>query len=218
MGYMGFGTRKEAYTRKPKIPFRKIKLLYQQELKKQKDNPTYKEADPAVLSEIRAHLIKRQKRSYAKQISALVLLTIVIGSGTYFLFNYMSTPLSGNPISIQEKYFHTVIHKVNDNQETRVEYFRKGPKSRETRYKNGMRHQNSESYYETGEQFRSATYLRDTLINEVYFYKNGDTIIHFPGIEDYRIHHLRIIGPQKKDSIEFDFYDGKILTGTYREF
>jgi len=28
MGYMGFGMRKEVYTRKPKVPFKKMKQLY----------------------------------------------------------------------------------------------------------------------------------------------------------------------------------------------
>ena len=34
MGYMGFGMRKEVYTRKPKRAFEKIKKAYEQEIKK----------------------------------------------------------------------------------------------------------------------------------------------------------------------------------------
>ncbi len=38
MGYMGFGMKKEVYTRKPKVAFEKIKRIYGNETKKSKSS------------------------------------------------------------------------------------------------------------------------------------------------------------------------------------
>ena len=113
--------------------------------------------------------------------------------------------------------FKTVISENEGGEQLKVEYFAGGPKASETRLKNGLKHQNSESYYETGEQFRSALYFKDTLITETYFYKNGDTIKNFPVINKGEVMHVVIHAVPKSKKIEFDFYDGKIITGTYKE-
>jgi antitoxin component YwqK of YwqJK toxin-antitoxin module len=67
------------------------------------------------------------------------------------------------------QFFSTVLYHQSNGVDLRVDFFRHGPKASETLMKNGLRHQNSESYYESGEQFRSALYYRDILLTEIYF-------------------------------------------------
>jgi antitoxin component YwqK of YwqJK toxin-antitoxin module len=99
----------------------------------------------------------------------------------------------------------------------KVDYFPHGPKAAETILKNGLKHQHSESYYETGEQFRSSLYFYDTLVREFYFFKSGDTIKNFPDIRDNQVHHVSILNEGHTRKCEFYFYDGKMITGTYQE-
>ena len=88
----------------------------------------------------------------------------------------------------------------------------------EVNYKNGMKHQNAESYYSTGEQFRSAAYFYDTLIVDYYFFKSGDTIKGFPKLFDGQVHRLFFKTPDNKSNISFDYWDGKIIPGSYQEY
>lgn len=84
--------------------------------------------------------------------------------------------------------------------------------------KNGLKHQNSESYYPSGEQFRSALYYYDTLVREVYFFKDGDTIKNFPRVDNHKVYQIKLPRPNKKRTVEFYFFDGKIIQETYREY
>jgi antitoxin component YwqK of YwqJK toxin-antitoxin module len=109
------------------------------------------------------------------------------------------------------------VYNQGDNTIHKIDYFPKGSKAAETFLKNGLKHQNSESYYQTGEQFRSALYYYDTLVTEVYFFKSGDTIKNFPMITDSEVHHIKAIDKSNSAEIQFDFYDGKIIHNTYQE-
>lgn len=113
--------------------------------------------------------------------------------------------------------FNTVVHGKGNGLILKKDYYREGPIAAETTMKDRMRHQNSGSFYPTGEQFRSALYYYDTLVREVYFYKNGDTIKNFPVIADTVLAHVTLRNPTFKKKIEFDFFDGKIVAGTYIE-
>ena len=114
------------------------------------------------------------------------------------------------------KLFTTFRGRLPNGLEQKVDYFKKGGKAASTYFKKGLRHQNSESFYEAGEQFRSALYFYDTLITDIYFFRTGDTIPNFPAVYDDNVHHLIINDPKRAQVIEFDFYDGKIIQGTYR--
>lgn len=216
MGYMGFGMQKEVYTRKPKTAFRKVKKLYDQEFKKNGENYTYKSCDAETLARIR-NKIKRQKDklAYLQWSVFIILVTVFIGVSWSFFNNQYYTR---KPIAKDTKpYFKAVTYKLSDKRTLKVEYYKFGPKSAETNYKNGLKHQNTESYYQSGEQFRSAAYFYDTLVVEVYFYKNGDTIKRFPTITDDKVYHIKLPLPDSSKIAEFDFYDGKIVQDSYFE-
>lgn len=217
MGYMGFGMRKEVYTRKPKTAFKKVKQLYQQEYKKNGLEYKYTSCDNATRLRIRLKIKRQNLKALYLQIFAFTLLTLSLGFMAWHFITFKAVASEVATID-NPTYFKTVIHQLDNEKELKVEYFKFGPKSAETHLKNGLRHQNSESYYESGEQFRSAAYFYDTLIVEVYFYKNGDTIQNFPKITDNNVHHLKLQLPNQEEIAEFDFYDGKILTGSYVEY
>lgn len=97
----------------------------------------------------------------------------------------------------------------------RQEFFLRGSIAAETHFKNGLKHQHAESYYPTGEQFRSALYYYDTLIREIYFFKNGDTIHNFPVITDKQVHKLMLTHEKSGARTSILFYDGKIIPDHY---
>jgi hypothetical protein len=113
--------------------------------------------------------------------------------------------------------FNIIVYEQTTELKLKTDYFHSGPKASETYLKNGLKHQNSESYYETGEQFRSALYYYDTLVTDVYFFKSGDTIKNFPALADTNIHRIGLFDKARGKKIEFDFYDGKIIQGSYKE-
>lgn len=64
MGYMGFGMRKEVYTRKPKQPFVKLRKLYEIELshKKRGLKDNSKKFTRAQIEEVKSNIRKKIKR------------------------------------------------------------------------------------------------------------------------------------------------------------
>ncbi len=99
----------------------------------------------------------------------------------------------------------------------KVDYFPSGPKAAETYLVKNLKHHTAYSYYESGEIFRSAEFYYDTLLRENYFFKNGDTIQRFPDIRMDVPQHVEITMPHGVARISFDFFDGKIIGGTYNE-
>jgi len=191
--------------------------VYKEEVKQRK--LTYESYD---LKEVRARVEKRLKRNkwneFANRTIANILL-LAIGYGIYWAIQswaYLGMtekkPIDGS------QFFKTVIYHQSKGIDLRVDFFHHGPKASETFFKDGLRHQNSESYYESGEQFRSALYYRDTLVTEWYFFKSGDTIKNFPSIVNNHIHHVAFKDSRRKRRIEFDFYDGKVIPETYKEY
>ena len=81
--------------------------------------------------------------------------------------------------------------------------------------KDSLKHQNSESYYLSGEQFRSALYFNDSLIIEYYFYKNGDTIFDYPKVDPTKVYQISL--KQLDKTIRFKVLDFKVLRDTYME-
>lgn len=64
MGYMGFGMRKEVYTRKPKQPFVKLRKLYEIELSHKKSGlkDNSKKFTRAQIEEVKSNIRKKIKR------------------------------------------------------------------------------------------------------------------------------------------------------------
>ena len=174
--------------------------------------------DEETLRQIRIKL-KKQRRS--KRIKAFFIFGFATSLIGFILFKILNGPRKDNRFVHEEspktnKHFKAVNRPIGKGRILRIEYFNFGPKSAETKYKNGMKHQQSTSFYPTGEVFRAAAYFYDTLITEVYYYKNGDTIKNFPGHMSQTIQHITLV-PNDSLRLNFDFYDGKIMTGTYIE-
>ena len=113
--------------------------------------------------------------------------------------------------------FNTMLHNMPNGTVLKIDYYIHGTKAAQTYLKNGLKHQNSESYYESGEQFRSALYYYDTLVTDIYFYKTGDTIYNFPELSSAKVHRLKLLNKTKDKEIEFDYFDGKVIQATYKE-
>ncbi|UII32098.1 hypothetical protein LVD17_27830 [Fulvivirga ulvae] len=216
MGYMGFGMRKEVYTRKPKTAFEKVKKLYDQEFKKNGKNYTYQHCDPETLGRICKKVRQQKKKLIFIQLSIFVVLAIafVLITSAFFI-NQNYTPKT--IIKATKPNFKTVTYWLDSNRTLKIEYYKFGPRCAVTNYKNDLKHQNTESYYQSGEQFRSAVYFYDTLVTEVYFYRNGDTIKNFPTLTDDKVYHIKSALPNSSRIAEFDFYDGKIVKDSYFE-
>lgn len=79
MGYMGFGMRKEVYTRKPKQPFVKLRKLYEAELNSNK--PISKTNIPRFTSQqvkdAKIAVREKIKKQKIKETIALILILIV---------------------------------------------------------------------------------------------------------------------------------------------
>jgi hypothetical protein len=158
----------------------------------------------------------RTQEIYGRIIAFLILAFLIFGA--IWAFNTINfTPkkkiLYNNPSSI----FNTKIYDMPDGTQLKTDYYKKGPKAADTKMENGLKHQNAESYYQTGEKFRSALFNYDTLLIDIYFYKTGDTIVNFPTLSDAKVHRLKFLNKEQDKVIEFDYFDGKIIPGTYKE-
>ncbi|UII20901.1 hypothetical protein [Fulvivirga ligni] len=167
-----------------------------------------------VKERVRLHLQREKRHSAKSRIFSVTLLgAIIIGAiGTYFVFKNAPERFP----KPENSYFITRYHKKKNKEQLRVDYYDYARKAAETRYKKGKKHQNSISYYPSGQQFRSALYYYDSLIIDMYFFKNGDTIKNFPKVPFDKVYHIEI--PQSDSmKIAFDYLDGKIIYDSYTE-
>jgi hypothetical protein len=190
--------------------------IYREEIKRSSGNYEIQRLD-----DVRVRVAARLKRNrvhevVARTLSILILLafiTVTIWAVPKINFKWKKP----NKYADKSKLFRIIIYKESDGSALRTHYFPHGPKAAETLLKSGLKHQNSESYYETGQQFRSALYYYDTLIRDIYFFKTGDTIKNFPTITDSEVHHITLFDKAELKKIEFDFWEGKVVSGTYKE-
>jgi hypothetical protein len=193
-----------------------VREIYKEEIRRSSGN-----YENQSIEDVRERVAARLKRNrvqevVARMLSILILLafvSITIWAVPNISFRWKKPDRYAD----KSKLFRIIIYKESDGSSLRMDYFPRGPKAAETILKNGLKHQNSESYYETGQQFRSALYFYDTLIKELYFFKTGDTIKNFPVITDSEVHHLTLFDSAVVKKIEFDFWEGKIVSGTYKE-
>src|SRR5690606_16857006 len=148
---------------------------------------------------------------------AMLVLAFIIFGTIWLVLNIKFTVKRKGKYKDKSSLFNQVIYPQSNGLELKIDYFIQGPRAAETFLKAGRKHQNSESYYESGQQFRSALYYYDTLITEVYFFKSGDTIKSFPVFDDNKVHSIRLLDKSGLKQIQFDFWDGKIIQDTYRE-
>ncbi|MEL7002264.1 MAG: hypothetical protein AAFN93_05955 [Bacteroidota bacterium] len=181
-----------------------------------------KELDDGLRREINIKLRQQRRRQIRLNLIIIVIAIITVGLGVYIVMNTPAENFAPNSYKRglerhKIKPNPTIEGSLKNGLNMTIEYFPQGTKRSETKYKYGLKHQNSESYYESGEQFRSAAYFYDTLVVEVYFFKDGDTIKNFPKITDKAVHYLTFERKNPTRNVTFSFYDGKILPGSYCE-
>ena len=190
--------------------------LYKEEIQKRNGN-----FENQNVEDVRRRVVERLKRNKVQEIfsraTAILILFFVVAGIILVVFKVEFTRKRKGKYEDKSVLFKTVIYRQGNRVDLKVDYFVHGPKAAETLLDNGLKDQNSESYYESGQKFRSALYDCDSLITDIYFFKTGDTIKTFSCIKDREVH--RIVLPDKKRSkkIEFDFWEGKIVQETYIE-
>jgi len=215
MGYMGFGMRKEVYTRKPKKAFEGENKANKKAARVASEPDVADEQVKAsVLSRVRpVQRVTEFPRSV--RIVALVFLAVLAGYGTWRVAAFLSKPGSARIAPNEQTNTVTIPYGAGEYRKT-YNYF--GALIQETYYEQGLRHQGAYTYYHSGETFRSALYYRDTLIREVYLFKNGDTIPQFPVLRPGKTHHITLNHDRLKQRVYFDLQaDGNIVNGTYHE-
>jgi hypothetical protein len=190
--------------------------LYKEEIKKRDGN-----FENQNLEDVRIRVAERLKSNHVQEIfariTALLILFFVVAGIILIVSNTEFTWKRKGKYEDKSTLFKTVIYRQENGVDLKVDYFVHGPKAAETLLKNGMKHQNTESYYESGQQFRSALYYYDSLITDIYFFKTGDTIKTFPLIKDKEVHRIVLLDKKRSKKIEFDFWEGKIVQETYIE-
>lgn len=193
-----------------------LRELYKDEVKNRIS--THENID---LPALRLRVVERQKRNLIQEAFVKVIVVVVVAGlivgGVWIALTVDFSVKLDHPNVKGRDLFGQTLNILPDSMVHKIEYFPHGPKAAEGYLKNGMKHQNYESYYSTGEQFRSALYYYDTLIVDYYFYKWGDTIKNFPIIPDTITNHITLTVPEKSIIVEFDLYDGKTVMGTYKE-
>lgn len=166
---------------------------------------------------VKARVSTKLKRNRMQELASAILgVTLILSTLGVVVWIFLPSDTSAEQVP-EPVYFNTFTYLQPNGLVLKTDYFKEGPKAAETTMKDGKKHQNSESYYTTGEQFRSALYYYDTLVREVYFYKNGDTIKNFPVIADTVLGHVTLRSIKYNKKFEFDLIDGKIIAGTYTE-
>ncbi len=180
----------------------------------------YKKARKTLLEDIRRKTSTDRRRSIFKGAFLLLLVAAPFALGAWVLLNQKweaTTPVDQSTESHIDL-FTKEFHNIEKGIQLKVEYFKRGGKAADTKYKNGRKHQNAESYYPSGEQFSSTLYFYDTLVTSVYLFKSGDTIPDFPVFSDNKVHHLAFRTTDDSKIISYDYWDGKIIPGSYGEF
>ena len=190
--------------------------LYKDEIKKRNGNFENQNVD-----DIRVRVAERLKRNKVHEmfarITTILILFFVVAGIILVVSNVEFTWKRKGKYEDKSTLFKTVIYRQANDMDLKVDYFVHGPKAAETILDNGMKDRNSESYYESGQQFRSALYDCDSLITDIYLFKTGDTIKTFPIINDKEVHRIVLFDKSRSKKIEFYFWDGKIVQETYLE-
>ncbi|MEQ9168354.1 MAG: hypothetical protein RLO12_19005, partial [Fulvivirga sp.] len=143
----------------------------------------YKKASKKDLWEINQRMKLRNERVLIKQILVITLLGVIFAALMFYLFFTPTKHASTLGKPLVKDYYSTETRPLGNNIQLKIEYFDMGSIAATTKMKNGYKHQQSESWYPNGKQFRFAVYWYDTLINEVYFAPSGDTLKNSPILE-----------------------------------
>ncbi len=196
--------RKRGYdTLKENLGQSKVKRVYR-----------YKSASKEDLLEINQRMKLRNERVFIKQIALIALLGLLFSALMFYVIFTPTEQASTLGKSLIKDYYSVQIKPLGNNMQLKVEYFDMGSIAATTKIKNGYKHQQSESWYPNGKQFRSAVYWYDTLINEVYFAPTGDTIKHSTTWNKKDPTFIKVEGYGQSN---YSFYcsEGKIIPDTF---
>lgn len=198
------------------LPKRKpAREVYRDEVKKNLST-----GEGADLELVRARVrqrLRRDRLSEAAGKAAVVVIPAVLISLTAWIVVSVDFTTKTRLFQEEKVRFVSTTYPVSGDVSCKTEYFPNGPKAAETYFVRDLKHHTAYSFYESGEVFRTADYYYDTLLRENYFQRNGDTIRRFPKIHMDIPQHVELTLPDKVTRISFDFFDGKIIGGTYQE-
>lgn len=195
---------------------RSVREVYKDEILN-RDTTYSKEALNSVRERVSIALRRNRGKELFSKVMALTILAFIMLGSIWAFFKTDLKVERERKYEDKAKLYNTIMYDISEDVKLKRDYFIRGSKAADTYLKDGLKHQNSESYYESGEQFRSALYFYDTLLTDIYFYKTGDTIANFPVLDNNKVHRLKLLNKAKTKEIEFDFFDGKIIQGTYQE-
>lgn len=193
-----------------------VRQIYKDEIKKR--GTTLQNVN---VTELRSRIAKKLKRNRTQEILTrliagtllLAFFLVIVWAIVSFDFTWKKEGKYDNKSAL----FTTILYKQPNGLILKKDFYKRGPKAAVTFLKDGLKHQNAESFYESGEQFRSALYFYDTLVKDLYFFKSGDTIKHFPTFNDTVVYRVSLVDSTRQLKVEFDFFDGKIIQDTYKE-
>jgi hypothetical protein len=193
-----------------------VREIYKDEIKQR--GTTHDKQNLEFVRQRVAAALKRNKTHEIINRTTAIFAIIILVIGTIWVLKTIDFKTkSKGKYEDKSALFNTKTYDHENGIQLKTDYFIHGTKAADTYFKDGLKHQNSESYYESGEQFRSALYYYDTLVTDIYFYKSGDTIKNFPEITDTQVHHITLFNKGHTKKIEFDYYDGKLIKDTYKE-
>ena len=198
------------------LPKRKTaREVYRDEVKK-----SVSTGDGADLELVRTRVKQRLKRDHLSESAgrvAVVVVPAVLISLTVWIIVSVDFTTRTRLFQEEKVRFVSTTYPVSPDVSCKTEYFPSGPKAAETYLERNLKHHTAYSYYESGEVFRTADYYYDTLLRENYFLRNGDTIRSFPRVRMDVPQHVEFTLADNVTRISFDFFDGKIIGGTYQE-
>src|SRR5690606_11517745 len=139
--------------------------IYKEEIKNRSGNFSNQNID-YVRERVAERLKQNKTKNIFARVAAMLVLAFIIFGTLWLVLNIKFTVKRKGKYEDKSTLFNQVIYPQSNGLELKIDYFIQGPRAAETFLKVGRKHQNSESYYESGQQFRSALYYYDTLITE----------------------------------------------------
>ncbi len=220
MGYMGFGMRKSVYTRKAKKFFRKLREPSR--VKRYTGKTTIARKPPEPNQPI--PLFPRTKLKII--IIRLLVTGVIVFAISYGFVSIMSNPTTAydmvddlesdsHYISINSKPDDMISHDENGNKVVTT-YFDYSQKSGTYIFnQSGLLDGQAISYYYSGETFWEAQFENGALLNESFYFKDGQKMKGLQFRNDSITHKVSV--EHLNRSIYFNVKNNQIVKGTYWE-
>lgn len=151
MGYMGFGMKKEVYTRKPKNPFVKIKKLFDKELVKRKKY-TLRKATKEEVEDLQARKEKQERDSKNSRILFALFVTVIFILTAYYFKGSKESSSFSRQKTIYKIEYGRIHHTETEVLGSKKVIF---------------------SYSRLNKLIKRDDYESNILVSSTYFYKSG---------------------------------------------